>query len=72
MKDGAPWPAPPLTDVDVAVAPVIDDAAFLRRIYLDTIGIPPTEDEARVFLGESPAHERRDAHDDTFAERKAT
>jgi hypothetical protein len=54
VKDGAPWPALPLTDVDVAIAPVIDDAAFLRRIYLDTIGIPPTEDEAKAFLGESP------------------
>ena len=60
VKDGAPWPAPPLTDVDVAIAPVIDDAAFVRRIYLDTIGIPPTEDEARVFLAdENPAKRSR-------------
>lgn len=53
VTDGAAWPANPLTDVDVAMAPLIDDAAFLRRIYLDTIGVPPSEDEARVFLGES-------------------
>lgn len=59
VADGAPWPAPPLTDVDVAMAPVIDDAAFLRRIYLDTIGVPPTEDEARAFLGKSPFTPRK-------------
>lgn len=73
VKDGAPWPAPPLTDADVAVAPVIDDAAFLRRIYLDTIGIPPTEDEARAFLAEdNPTKRSRLIHnllaDERFAD----
>ncbi|MBL6705096.1 MAG: DUF1553 domain-containing protein [Planctomycetaceae bacterium] len=54
VKDGAPWPAAPLAAEDVALSPVIDDQAFLRRIYLDTIGIPPSEAEARVFPGKSP------------------
>lgn len=54
VQEGAPWPAVPLAAADVELAPVIGDEAFLRRIYLDTIGVPPTEDEARAFLGELP------------------
>ena len=50
VKSGAAWPAAPLDKADVALSPVIGDEAFLRRIYLDTIGVPPTADEARAFL----------------------
>ena len=55
---GAPWPAPPLRDNLKNAAPTIDDASFMRRAYLDTVGVPPTEDEARAFLS-SPAPEKR-------------
>lgn len=55
VKAGAPWPAPPVTQADVAPPPLLDDAAFLRRLTLDTIGLPPTEQEVRAFLAdESP------------------
>lgn len=64
VTDGALWPAPPLTDADVAIAPVIDDASFLRRIYLDTIGIPPTEDEAIAFLADESSTKRSRLIDD--------
>ena len=30
----------------------MDDAAFLRRVSLDTIGVPPTESEVRAFLAD--------------------
>ncbi len=64
VANGALWPAPPVSDADVALAPMIDDAAFLRRIYLDTIGIPPTEDEATAFLAdEDPAKRSRLIHE---------
>ncbi|MBX6313612.1 MAG: DUF1549 domain-containing protein [Isosphaeraceae bacterium] len=29
-----------------------DDATFLRRVYLDTIGLPPTPEEVRAFLAD--------------------
>ena len=35
-----------------------DDATFMRRAYLDVIGVLPTADEARSFL-EDPAAEKR-------------
>jgi len=31
-------------------APIVDDAAFMRRVYLDCWGLPPSEAEARRFL----------------------
>jgi mono/diheme cytochrome c family protein len=58
IKDGAAWPAPPLSEDEVAVAPVIGDEAFLRRIYLDTVGAPPTAAEARAFLDNEDPHKR--------------
>lgn len=50
VKAGAPWPAPPLANSEVALSPVVGDASFLRRVFLDTVGVPPTVDEARAFL----------------------
>ncbi len=35
-----------------------DDAVFLRRVYLDLIGVIPTLDEARRFMGEESADKR--------------
>ena len=40
-------------------SPKCDDATFLRRAYLDTIGTLPTEEETRAFL-EDPAADKRD------------
>jgi hypothetical protein len=39
-------------------APLASDAVFLRRVYLDTIGVLPTADEARAFLDSKDAHKR--------------
>ncbi len=38
------------------------DAEFLRRVYLDLTGLPPSADEVRAFTAEtSPPREKRDA-----------
>jgi mono/diheme cytochrome c family protein len=50
IADGAAWPAPPVTEAEVAFAPLTSNSAFLRRVYLDTIGIPPSAEEAAAFL----------------------
>jgi hypothetical protein len=55
---GAVWPAPPLAPETVALSPVVDDAAFLRRVYFDTVGVPPSEREARAFLADSSPDKR--------------
>ncbi|MDG2221742.1 MAG: DUF1553 domain-containing protein, partial [Rubripirellula sp.] len=58
VRSGAVWPAPPLTQAEVTLSPEISDAAFLRRIYLDTIGVPPAEDAARAFLADQSPGKR--------------
>lgn len=40
-------------------SPLAGDAVFLRRAYLDAIGVLPTADEARRFLNDPSADKRR-------------
>jgi hypothetical protein len=49
-------------------APLATDAVFLRRVYLDTIGVLPTADEARAFL-DSKDPQRRSKLIDRLLER---
>ena len=42
----------------VSPSPPADDAAFLRRIYLDLCGTIPTADEARAFLDDEDPKKR--------------
>jgi mono/diheme cytochrome c family protein len=58
IATGARWPAPPLEQEVVAPVAIIDDAAFLRRIYFDTVGVPPTQREVRAFLADGSAEKR--------------
>ncbi len=39
-------------------APVVDDRVFLRRIYLDIIGVLPTPDEQATFMSDQRADKR--------------
>ncbi|MEX2176255.1 MAG: DUF1549 domain-containing protein, partial [Pirellulaceae bacterium] len=48
-----------LAALNVPPSPRCDDATFLRRAYLDTIGTLPTAAEARDFLAD-PAADKRD------------
>jgi len=73
IKDGAVWPNAPIAPEAVAQAPVINDAAFLRRVYLDTVGTGPTEVEAREFLdSDDPAKRtaliKQLLHDEHYAD----
>ncbi|EDL59387.1 hypothetical protein PM8797T_29603 [Gimesia maris DSM 8797] len=73
IQQGAIWPAVPLEASEVALAPVINDEAFLKRIYLDTVGVPPTLAEVRQFLEDSNPDKRnqlidRLLEDDRFAD----
>ena len=44
---------PELPKPSIKATAQIDDYAFLRRVYIDTVGVPPTIDEANVFLNDS-------------------
>lgn len=58
IKEGAQWPAAPVDPEPVTQAQIIDDAAFLRRAYLDVIGVGPTELQARTFLDNNNPNKR--------------
>jgi hypothetical protein len=47
-----------LTRLGIPPAELADDATFLRRVYLDTIGTLPTAAEARAFLLDKRADRR--------------
>lgn len=57
VASGAVWSAGVNRDA-LAVSPIIDDAAFLRRAFLDTVGEPPQEAEARAFLADTEPAKR--------------
>ncbi|MCF7787116.1 MAG: DUF1553 domain-containing protein [Prosthecobacter sp.] len=58
IRDGAVWPATPVAPEKLAKSALTSDEAFLRRISLDLIGLPPTAAEARAFLADSAPDKR--------------
>lgn len=70
-RDDFTWTAPPPANViDEAVyaklqklnmrpSEVATDTVFLRRVFLDLLGIPPTADEARAFQASTDPSKRR-------------
>ncbi len=57
-----------LRELNLPPSPRSTDSEFLRRAFLDTIGVPPTADETRAFLADRSAG-KRDALIDTLLAR---
>ena len=58
IESGAKWPARPVSPEEVAKPDLVSDAAFLRRVWLDTLGIQPSETEASAFLANTNPDKR--------------
>jgi hypothetical protein len=56
IEEGASWPELPLVR-DSFTQPV-DDAGFIRRAMLDTVGVPPTAEELRSFNSDQASNKR--------------
>ncbi len=56
ISDGAIMPAVNLTPIRQPA--IVDDHTFLRRVFIDTVGVPPTAKEAKEFLSDSADHKR--------------
>ncbi len=59
IKSGAKWFEPLVTAEEIEYPAIVDDASFLRRVYLDTVGVPPTVSEARSFLDSMADNKRQ-------------
>ena len=71
VQSGAVWPAPPVDPDALAAAPLIADEAYLRRVHLDTVGVPPTAREIRAFLADKSADKRDRTIDRLLADERS-
>lgn len=58
IQAGAEWPAPPNAAEHTELAPLLADGPFIRRLFLDTVGVPPTPEELDAFLEDSHPEKR--------------
>jgi hypothetical protein len=56
-----------LNRLKIAPSPLAGDEEFLRRVYLDLIGVQPKPDEVRAFLADQDAKKRDKVIDALFA-----
>ena len=61
IKEGAAWPQFQVDSFELT--PLSDDLTFLRRLSLDTAGVPPSESEIQKFLKDDPKTRRAKAID---------
>ena len=70
IRDGAQWPSPLVDASKLAKTPVTSDVAFLRRLYLDIIGLPPAAEEVTAFLADSSPDKRTKLIDRLLADER--
>jgi cytochrome c553 len=70
VKAGAIWPAPPVTREEVSPSPMLGDAAYLRRLFLDLTGVPPSEKETREFIADQHPNKREREIDRLLSDRR--
>ena len=58
-----------LAEMNVEPSQPADDSEYLRRVYLDTIGMIPTAEQARLFLEDSDPDKRAKVVDDLLHRR---
>jgi hypothetical protein len=69
IKEGAAWPE--YRPLSTRLTPLTDDLAFLRRVTLDTVGVPPSPDEIAAFTADTSPDKRATAIDRLLADPRA-
>ena len=57
IQQGANWKSVQYS-VSLNLPPLSDDYAFIRRVYFDTLGLPPTPNEIRNFVSDQDPQKR--------------
>ena len=57
IQQGANWLSPQNSQ-NLKVPPLSDDYTFIRRVYFDTLGIPPTPNAIQKFVSDKDPHKR--------------
>jgi hypothetical protein len=68
ILSGAQWPEEGVPAEQLVYSPMLSDAEFLRKLSLDTIGLLPTEEELRIFIGDTRGNKREAAIDQKLAD----
>ncbi len=69
IKEGAAWPD--YRTLPTQLTPPNDDLAFLRRVTLDTVGVPPTQEEIAAFSADPAADKRAKTIERLLQDRRA-
>lgn len=70
IRDGAEWPSAPVDPGKLAKTAITSDTAFLRRIYLDIIGLLPAANEVKAFLADTDPDKRTKLIDRLLADER--
>jgi len=68
IKHGAQWPSAAAPAASLTLSPVTSDTAFIRRVYLDTVGVVPTASETEAFLQDDSPEKRANLIDRLLAD----
>jgi hypothetical protein len=69
IKEGAAWPE--YRPLSTRLTPLTDELAFLRRVTLDTVGVPPSAAEIATFAADTSSDKRAKAIDRLLADPRA-
>jgi hypothetical protein len=61
-----------LNQLRIVPSDLAEDEIFLRRVFLDVIGLPPTEEERKIFLSDTRPGKREILIDDLLSRKEFT
>jgi hypothetical protein len=68
IDEGASWPEFPVQSF--VFTPLTDDLTFIRRVFLDTVGVTPNEEEINAFLADKSVDRRTRLIDRLLADQR--
>ncbi len=70
IREGAHWPELAIDSEKLSKTPLTSDESFLRRVYLDTVGVLPEANETRAFIADQSSDKRARVIDRLLADER--